>query len=92
MLITNNKSCSLIEQYLNYLTIFKGRSDNTIDEYRNDLLMFFRFLKDARNLSSKYNDSSNFNDIDIDFIKSISINDMYSFVANFKQFTIMLFP
>lgn len=48
MLATNNKTNRLLEQYLNYLSVMKGRSDNTIDEYRNDLMMFFRFIKKTR--------------------------------------------
>ena len=38
----SNKTCLLVEQYLNYLVVIKGRSENTINEYRTDLLMFFR--------------------------------------------------
>lgn len=34
----SNKTCPILEQYLNYLTIIKGRSNNTILEYRIDLL------------------------------------------------------
>jgi hypothetical protein len=56
----------------------KGRSDNTIDEYRNDLIMFFRFIKKTR---SHENEVLDINDIDIDFIKSISIHEMYYFIA-----------
>ncbi len=36
----SNKTCQLVEQYLGYLTVIKGRSENTIKEYRTDLLMF----------------------------------------------------
>lgn len=37
----SNKTCPLVEQYLDYLLIIKNRSENTILEYRTDLLMFF---------------------------------------------------
>ena len=37
----SNKSCKLVEQYLNYLTVIKCRAENTIKEYRTDILMFF---------------------------------------------------
>lgn len=36
----SNKTSPLIEHYLSYLIVIKGRSDNTIFEYRTDLLMF----------------------------------------------------
>ena len=32
-----------------YLTVIKGRSENTIKEYRTDLLMFFDFVLLSRN-------------------------------------------
>ena len=44
----SNKTCPLVEQYLGYLIVIKGRSENTILEYRSDLLMFFRFIFDSR--------------------------------------------
>ncbi|MHB1127890.1 MAG: site-specific integrase [Bacillota bacterium] len=37
----SNKTCPLVEQYLGYLVVIKGRSENTVKEYRTDLLMFF---------------------------------------------------
>ena len=70
-------SCQALEQYLNYLTVIKGRSDNTINEYQNDLLNMFRFIRETR-INDKAEDSSYY---DIDFIKSIAIHDMYSFIA-----------
>jgi len=84
MLITNKNSCKLLEQYLSYLTLFKGRSENTINEYRNDLLMFFRYLKETKNQTNT-KDSCVYSDIDIEFIKSISIDEMYSYVAHFQK-------
>jgi integrase/recombinase XerD len=37
----SNKTCPLVEQYLGYLVVIKGRCENTIYEYCTDLLMFF---------------------------------------------------
>ncbi len=74
-----NKTCIILEQYLNYLSIIKGRSDNTIKEYRTDILMFFSFLADLKSLT--YN-KLDFSWADINFIKSISINDIYQFMAH----------
>ena len=45
-----NKTCPLVEQYLAYLVTIKGRSKNTVFEYRLDLLQFFRFLAVSRNI------------------------------------------
>lgn len=78
MSVSNIKSCRLLEQYLSYLSVMKGRSENTIDEYRNDLAMFFRFVKNSRIPGNADMDMSN---IDIEFIQSITIHDMYCFIA-----------
>jgi len=46
----SNTTCLLVEQYLNYLVVIKGRADNTIKEYRTDLLMFFYFVLNSRGI------------------------------------------
>jgi integrase/recombinase XerD len=75
----SNKSCPLVEQYLGYLVVIKGRSENTIKEYRTDLLMFFNYVKHLRNQPIL---DGNFANIDLEFIKTISLNDMYSFITH----------
>lgn len=85
MLKTNNKSCRLVEQYLGYLTVMKGRSENTTVEYRNDLIMFFRYIKENQNPQNKSNFFMDFSDVDIEFIKSITINDMYSYISDCQK-------
>jgi len=72
----SNKSCSLVEQYLNYLTVIKARSQNTILEYRIDLLSFFSFIASCNNELHV-----DFSYVDINFINTITLNDMYSFIS-----------
>ena len=74
----SNTTCPLIEQYLNYLVVIKGRAENTIKEYRTDLLMFFNYVLDSRGTPIV---NKKFDIIDLEFIKSISLQDMYSFIA-----------
>lgn len=74
----SNKTCPLVEQYLSYLIVIKGRSDNTIKEYRTDLLMFFSYIMNLRNTPII---TENFATADLDFIKSVTLNDMYSFIS-----------
>jgi integrase/recombinase XerD len=74
----SNKTCPLVEQYLSYLVVIKGQSDNTILEYRTDLLMFFAFVLATRNTPII---EKNFTVVDLDFIKSISLTDMYAFIT-----------
>lgn len=79
-----NKSCQILEQYLSYLSVIKGRSDNTIYEYRNDLLLFFRFISN-RSIDYPLHIPGDYSWIDINFIKSISISDMYSYIDHCQK-------
>jgi len=74
----SNKTCQLIEQYLGYLVVIKGRSENTVKEYRTDLLMFFSFVMLSRNATIH---NKIFARVDLEFIKTISLNDMYAFIT-----------
>lgn len=40
----SNETCPLVD----YLVVMKGRSDNTIKEYRTDLFMFFNYICNCR--------------------------------------------
>jgi integrase/recombinase XerD len=79
LIMQSNKTCPLVEQYLGYLIVIKGRSENTILEYRTDLIMFFNFVLNTRKISVFNN---NFAIIDLDFIKAINLNDMYAFITH----------
>lgn len=85
MLITKNGNYQLLEQYLAYLTVIKGRSENTVNEYRNDLLMFFHFVINYRQQNSSSLNQLDCSDFDIEFIKSISIHEMYSYIAHCQK-------
>lgn len=69
--------------FINYLGTIRGKSQNTIDGYKVDLTMFFRFLKLYRGLTSKNIEFENIkiDDIDRDFIRSISLPDLYAFIS-----------
>jgi Site-specific recombinase XerD len=71
-----DRSCIIVEQYLAYLITIKGRSQNTVLEYRLDLLQFFKYVAESRE-----EQHSSFQFADIDFIRSISLGDMYGFLA-----------
>jgi len=71
-----DKSCRIVEQYLAYLVTIKGRSQNTVLEYRLDILQFFRYVSSTRG-----EEHSDFQFANIDFIRSIKLGDMYEFLA-----------
>ena len=77
----SNRTCQLVEQYLSYLAVIKGRSENTIKEYRTDLLMFFEYVMNSRSIPLIKKD---FSSIDISFIKTINLNDI-TFISYCKS-------
>jgi len=79
--LKDNKTCALLEQYLTYLTIVKGRSPLTSYEYRVDCLMFLEYVKRIRGISEEIIKQRDFSDVDIEFITSITVSDMYAFIT-----------
>lgn len=72
-----------VSEFSNYLTIIKGKSKRTVDGYRVDLVMFFRFMKLYK---GKVKPDCEFEEIDIsdignDFIKNIKLSDLYAFLS-----------
>lgn len=72
----SDKSCQIVELYLAYLVTIKGRSRNTVLEYRLDILQFFRFVADYRSI-----EHDDFRFANTEFVRSIQLGDMYAFLA-----------
>lgn len=72
-----------LNEFLNYLGTIKGKSQNTINGYKWDLTMFFRFLKlykgHAKN-NIEFEDIP-IDDIDKTFIKRIRLSDLYAYIS-----------
>ena len=79
--LKENKTCALLEQYLSYLTVVKGRSPLTSCEYKIDNLMFFEYLKRIRSIPTEVIKQRDFSDVDIEYIKTITVADMYGFIT-----------
>lgn len=73
----------VLNEFLNYLGTIKGKSKNTIEGYKVDLAMFFKFLMLYRGLCK---DDVEFEDICInqintELIKKIKLADLYAFIS-----------
>ena len=77
----------LVMDFLNYYDAIKNKSPKTIEEYALDLRTYFRFLKIYKGLvpSSEKFEEIYIKDIDLDFIKSISLSDTYAFLSYCKD-------
>ena len=73
----------IIRGFLIYHETIKGHSPKTVEEYYLDLRTFFRYMKIARGIvprSTELDDIS-IKDIDLDFVKSITVSDAYEYLA-----------
>jgi len=75
--------------FLTYLETIKNKSGNTIDAYRKDLIIFFRFMLKYRGLVK--DDKIEFDEIEIasiddDFIKLIKLRDLYAFMSFVEKY------
>lgn len=73
----------ILEDYLNYMETIRGKSPNTVKEYFFDIRIFLRFLKIRYRLVEKNTplEEIEIYDIDIDFIKRITIQDLHAFIS-----------
>ncbi len=71
----------VLRNYLDYLSTIQERSNSTVEGYRLDLIMLFKFLKNKDNTDNNIEIS----DIDEDFIRNIKLEDLYSFMAFTKN-------
>ncbi len=77
------QQCSpILREFLGYTETVKGRASHTVDEYFIDLRTFFRFMKRSRRLvDSKCEfESITVDDIDLAFIRSITLTDIYEYM------------
>lgn len=66
-----------------YHETIKGHSKKTVDEYFLDLRTFFRYLKISRGLVNRDTafDEISIMDVDLEFIKSVTLSDIYDFLS-----------
>lgn len=72
----------VLRDYLNFMTVIKGKSENTVKEYYYDLRMFFRFIYALDNSLNIHElnkvDISNF---DPELLRQITLSDLYEFMS-----------
>jgi site-specific recombinase XerD len=76
-------SIEILREFLFYHETIKGHSKKTIDEYFLDLRIFFRFIKLHKKLIPMDTpfDEISIMDVDLDFVKSVSVTDVYEYLA-----------
>ncbi len=81
------QSSPIMREFLGYTETVKGRASHTVDEYFIDLRTFFRFMKRSKQIVTDNVDfdSITVDDIDLDFIRSITLTDIYEFMNYLRQ-------
>ena len=76
-----NDAPDILMEFLEYHSTVRGHSDKTVAGYYLDLKILFRFIKRRRHLvpaETPFNEID-ISDVDIDFIKSIRIEELYRY-------------
>ncbi|MCD7723051.1 MAG: tyrosine-type recombinase/integrase [Clostridiales bacterium] len=78
---------ALVQQYLLYIEAIKGHSELSVIEYASDLRTFFRYimLQKGNVPPATAENEIDLSPIDIDFIKTITLNDAYTFLIYCKN-------
>ena len=73
----------VLRDFLAYHETVKAHSKRTVDEYFLDLRNFFRYLKQNRNtgLSGLALDEIDILDVDLDFVSSVTLTDIYGYMT-----------
>ena len=73
----------ILRDFLAYHETIKAHSTRTVDEYYLDLRNFFRYLKRVRDpsLQDKKLDEISIQDVDLDFVKKVTLTDIYDYMT-----------
>lgn len=72
----------ILRNYLNFMVVIKGKSQNTVKEYYYDLRLFFRFVHaSVKEISLDEINSVNLDSFNENILKEITLNDLYEFMA-----------
>lgn len=75
----DDKCSWILSDFLDYLSIVKGKSQNTLKEYRLDLITFFNFIIKRKSLKISHHE------IDLELLQNISLSDMYAYMSFVKN-------
>lgn len=70
-----------VTEYMNYMLTVKNMSTETIKNYKSEIKMFLKFIKKLRTRSKDKVELIDISDVDDEFIKKITLNEMYAFIS-----------
>lgn len=77
----------LVQDYLTYVLVVKGHSTGTVEQYANDLNLFLKYMVRYKGLyaASASDDEIDLRNLDISFLKSITLSDVYQYAVYLKN-------
>ena len=76
----------IVRDFLMYIQIARNESAVTCDDYYYDLRTFFRYMKMSKlNLSDVPFEKIDITDVDIDFIRTITLSEVYEFLFYLRE-------
>ena len=82
---------AILREYLMYLSVVNGKSQKTIYEYHLDLVNYLKFIKKSKNSLKEELDEIIITDVDIDFIKTITLEDTYEYLKRINFYKMHVF-
>lgn len=77
----------ILRNYLNYMLVIKGRSENTVKEYYYDLKTFFKYLQAvSKDFDILKLENVSLDDFDENILKEVTLNDLYEFMTYINNF------
>ncbi len=71
-----------VKDFITYMEAIRGKSKNTVKEYYLDIRTFLRYMKVLRGLATLDEfEKIQIDDLQIEFIQSITLHDLYEFLA-----------
>lgn len=72
-----------VQDFLNYLSTIKGKSENTVNAYKIELTLFFRFIKVYKGYISPKTEFQKIliNDVDANILRKIRLSDLYAYLS-----------
>lgn len=73
----------VLKDFLEYMGTIRGKSPRTVQGYSYDLILFLKYMKIRRNIVQEDTpfEEIGINDIDSYFLRTIGLNDLYSFIS-----------
>lgn len=79
MKINKEENPDFLNEYIFYMKIIKGSSEQTVNEYYIDIRLFLKYIKKSKNNIKSDLEDVSIADFSHDLLKSITLKDIYDF-------------